>query len=201
MLVEVWLAITWFMYSYDPSQNHSKLPSVSNSTCPPSCLVANSILGNIVHERDPSLNAVKCSFLSFMYEMCWDTEPTAAGCPSVGQRIANMAPFYRNVCLANSCYAMFSISSASANTVRANCGPHYDALLDSLLKRDCNKETDPEHLEKAVRIRNFRQCAENLANADCKFETLQFLDTFAAHVTDLCGPKGSAVTTGTPMPK
>lgn len=167
---------------------------VTTSRCLPSCLVADSILGNIEKESDPALDAVKCSFLSFLFEMCWDTNPGSDCRPSVDKRIRSMASFYRNTCLHNSCFALFSLSSASENTVRAKCAPHFDSLLATLMKPDCTDDIQSQigHLDRQRKIENFKECAQKQARTSCKNETLQFLDTFANHMTEICPPRSAS---------
>jgi len=190
MIFEMWLAMTWFLYSYDPSRNQTDVPAVSQSQCMPSCLVANSILSNIANEKDPALDGVKCSFLSFMYEMCWDVNPGSNCRPAVDQRIHTMASYYRNTCLNNSCYALFSLSSATDTSLRMKCAPYFDKLMENMAKANCKKHPLLEQRERELHLKNFRDCAELQARSSCKNETVNFINTFASHLDDICPNNG-----------
>lgn len=166
---------------------------MSSSKCMPSCEVADSILANIAGEDDRALDGVKCSFLSFLFEMCWDVNPGSQCRPSVGKHIRQLAPFYRNTCLTNPCYALFSMSQAVTST-RTRCAPYFDALLKTLLSPNCGKATAAEMEEKERRMTEFKACAEREAQVTCKQETMSFVDTFSKHMSDVCQDAKTAVT-------
>lgn len=70
-------------------------------------MVADSILSNILHENDHSLDPVKCSFLSYLFEVCWEAGLDNECRPSVDKNMKQVAHFYRSHCLPNSCFALF----------------------------------------------------------------------------------------------
>lgn len=172
------------------------MTTVSNSNCQPSCVVADSILTNIMREKDPSLDAVKCSFLSYLFEVCWETaiqpERHDECRPSVDHNMREVATFYRQHCLSNSCFSLFSVqrqprdhpgqSRGQPNGQKGSpCSRPFERLLQSLLKPDC--KGNPNRTREMER--EFKDCAEReAATMSCRQETGQFIDTFLDHVRE-----------------
>lgn len=105
MLIQLWLATTWFLYS-GPNNDINEIANTGNSHCQPSCMMADSIFNNMKNETDQSLVPVKCSFLSYLFEHCWDSECR----PSVDKNMKETIEFYRNNCGSISCFPILSPS-------------------------------------------------------------------------------------------
>ena len=196
MLVELWLAVTWFMYSYNPNTNMSTpmgqcncykciliidlAPLVTNSHCQPSCLVADSILTNILMEDDENLNSIRCSFLSYLFEACWDVEIAGNECrPSVDKNMRQVSQFYRQHCLSRPCFAIFSMQKGKV------CSHQFQDLLQTLLNPDSCKQATTASVDNSTRddkMMAFKSCAEHASTDSCRNETGRFIDLFMSHM-------------------
>ena len=170
---------------------------VSNSRCQPSCLVADSILSNILREEDSSLDAVKCSFLSYLFEVCWDTDTVNKQdghheCrPSVDKNMKTVSQFYRSKCIPNNCFALFFRPPEDQHRQQQGqlqglekipsnlCSTQFQSLLQVLLNPSCNTD----HLSQlASKMGDLKECAEQHSTPSCRRETSQFMDNFMKHM-------------------
>ena len=113
MLIQLWLATTWFLYS-GPNSSINEI-AANNGHCRPSCMMADSIFNNMKNESDKSLVPVKCSFLSYLFEHCWDSSPGLECRPSVDKNMRETIEFYRDNCGSISCFPILSPSDLAVS--------------------------------------------------------------------------------------
>jgi hypothetical protein len=138
-------------------------------------LVADSILTNILHEEDHSLDPVKCSFLSYLFEVCWDATPENECRPSVDKNMKQVAHFYRSHCLPNSCFALFFMTPEIDHRIGHHSMIHH-ANETTLMKTESGSQAvtttvAPRHLEKipsTLCSNQFQSLLQVLLNPDCK---------------------------------
>ena len=168
--------------------------------------MADSLLSNILKESDASLDTIRCSFLSYLLESCWDVAIPGNECrPSVDKNMRQVSRFYREHCLPSSCFSIFSAQRGRP------CAAQFEQLMRSMMHPDaCHASSDggsgredyseddvtgsqgmiDDNGERVVAGREereqqmtaFKACAESASPASCRGQTSAFIDLFMSHV-------------------